>query len=84
MPTGQWRIDLDSEARVLIPWLDSRPDPETQAAVLRWLDALTRDPIGRGTEDRPGLFSEELSGTGVAVAWTLDHDRSVIHLLLLG
>ncbi|MCA1726294.1 MAG: hypothetical protein LC722_01145 [Actinobacteria bacterium] len=84
MPAAPWRIDLDSEARVLIPWMDSGPDPRTYAVVRRWLETLARNPLGRGVEERPGLFAALVPGTDVAVVWSLRYEEREVVLLLLG
>ena len=84
MTTHPWTLDLDSEARVLLPWLQSRPSEHVRERALDWIGNLLNDPVGRGVEDRPGLYSALVSGTGVAIAWTLDVENRRVVLLLLG
>jgi hypothetical protein len=54
---GAWTLDLDSEATYLVPWLNDELDETVRERVVRWIADLVRDPVGRGHEDVPGVYS---------------------------
>ena len=84
MSTGGWRLQTEAELRTVYPWLEREPDPRVRGRVLDWLVLLASDPVGRGREERPGVFSAEVYGTDVTVVWTLNHERRWIVLALIG
>jgi hypothetical protein len=76
-----WNVDPGSEHRHLFPWLETEADPAVRLAVLRWIARLGREPIGRGVQERPGVFAAQVPRTSVTVIWTLDFERRIVVLV---
>ena len=79
-----WTIDAASEQRYLVPWLERERDPFVRLAILDWIAQLGRAPIGRGIEERPGVFAARVHQTKTVVIWTLDHDTRMVVLVHIG
>jgi hypothetical protein len=82
---GEWTLDPDSEANVLLPWaLAPDRDPEIRERVEVWIGEMVKNPVGRGVEEPPGVHSVKVPGTDVAVVWTLNHEERVVILAHIG
>ena len=84
MSSDGWRLNPDAEERTVHRWLEREHDPFVRLAVLRWLQVLAADPLKRGVQERPGVFSALVPDTDVVVVWTLDVDAREIVLALIG
>ena len=79
-----WTLDVDSEATYLVPWLNDEVDEAVREQVVRWIADLVVDPVGRGHEDVPGVYSAVVPRTAVNVVWLLDVEERSVVLVLMG
>ena len=76
---NEWILDLTTEAAILLPFYLNERDPAVRQAVWQFIDRLIESPVGRGVEERPGVYSAHVGRTGVVVVWTLNlRDRAVV------
>jgi hypothetical protein len=78
---SNWALDQESEATLdnCVAGLDEA----TEKTVRGWVAAILRDPQGR-EPDRPNLWSMQVPGTEITLAWTLDTDKGVVVLVMCG
>ena len=75
----EWTLKPETEAAYLLPYYLSEPDPRVRGDVGFFIAELVKNPVGRGVEEVPGVYSAHVHMTGVVVVWVLDWDaREVI------
>ena len=79
-----WTLDDESELQVLIPWLAAEPGSEIKNRVMVWIVELVQNPVGRGVEERPGVFTATVPDAERVVIWTLDLEKKLVVLLHIG
>jgi hypothetical protein len=81
--SGNWTLDPDSEANVLLPWLDRCPDPALKARIEEWVaNRLLQRPLEIGYVDDTfdGPVWSLVVESGVTAIWTVDDDKMVVFL----
>jgi hypothetical protein len=76
----EWILDSDSELNVVIPWLVGEHDHHRRERLLTWIALLVRNPIGRGNETHPGVFSARLPDLGATIIWTFNVERRQVYV----
>lgn len=84
MSRGIWNLEPASELEVLVRWELDEPDMAVRNRVRAFLDGLLIQPLGHGQQDVPGIYWEVVPRTDVTLVWTLDVDRRLIVLALVG
>jgi len=80
-----WQLQPDAEREILLPWLDSEPDPVVRLAVLDFIEDLLRHPYRPHFEDEAtGIFTVgSVPGTTTTMSWVLDAEQRQITLVAI-
>jgi hypothetical protein len=87
----QWTLDPEAENQYLSPWLLDEQNPLLRERVTTYIAGVLMNPIRPDLEDKDertgvplGVYSVQISGTGVVMIWALNEAERKVVLAHLG